>query len=116
GRIRYRGDDGAGDQRADTGDLGQALADRVGAVPSHNLRLDLCDAPVELLQLPDENAENRPSGLRDRALVLDAGAQTTHVPDALRLDDPELGQVTPQRVHDLGPLPDEELAGPVHDE
>ena len=43
---------------------------------------------------PDEDAEDRPSGLRDRALVLDASAQTARVPDALRLDDPELREVT----------------------
>ena len=48
-------------------------------MPGQNLRLDLSDAPVELIELPDENAEDRLAGLRDRALVVDAGTQTTRL-------------------------------------
>ena len=56
------------DQRPDSGDLGQALTDRIGAMPGQNHRLDLSDAPVELIELPDEKTQDRASGLRHRSM------------------------------------------------
>jgi hypothetical protein len=84
-------------------------------MPGKDTRLDRADLLLRVLELPEQEGHGRAS-LVWKAIRCRAGgtlAQLGQAPDALRHDDPEFPQQTPDRVGELGALPDQQGPGPM---
>jgi len=86
-------------------------------VPDHELALQGSDLTGQGLKMSSQRKKGRPRNLRQAGItVVPQSRDHTHdLTRALRRDDPELGQMSPDGIEDHGALAHQEIAGPVQD-
>ena len=86
-------------------------------MPGHELALPGSDLTGQGLKMNSPRKKGRPHNLRQAGItVVPQSRDHTHdLTRALRRDDPELGQMSPDGIEDHGALAHQEIAGPVQD-
>src|SRR5262245_61639325 len=84
----------AGAQGPDPGDLLKLLAQLTAAMPSFDLRFELADLAIELLEVVQRSAHQRPERCRQlvRCILEDLGHALPHIRDALWHHQAELAE------------------------
>jgi hypothetical protein len=115
-RIAHRGRNRAGAHDPDARNAREQFAKPGAATPSGQLRLNLLDFSLGIVQLGHDQPQNRPCELRQsRAFRFDRRDQLFDVAQSLRRD-AELSQMRAQRVDQHGALTNLQIARAMHHE